>query len=143
MVVVPKQNGQVRICVDLTNLNKSVLHENPPLTCVDHSLAQLSGAKIFSKLDAKSGFWQIPLSPESQHLITLITPFGRYGFNHLPFRVASAPEHFQRRISQVLEEYEGILCKLDDILVHAPNQPIHDERLCDVLEISWRKRASP
>ena len=39
MVVVPKQNGQVRICVDLTKLNESVLRENHPLPCVDHTLA--------------------------------------------------------------------------------------------------------
>ena len=133
MVVVPKQNGQVRICVDLTKLNESVLRKNHRLPCVDHKLAQLWRAKIFSKLDANSG-WQIPLSPESRTLTTFITPFGRFFFNRLPFGVSSAPEHFQRKISQVLEGCEGILCKMDDILVHAPNQPVHNERLFNVLE---------
>ena len=52
MVVVPKSNGQVRICVDLTRLNQSVLRERHPLLAVDQTLAQMAGAKIFSKLDA-------------------------------------------------------------------------------------------
>ena len=70
MVVVPKQNDKVRICVDLTRLNESVERERHILPAVDQTLAQLAGAKIFSKLDANSGFWQVPLSTESTHLTT-------------------------------------------------------------------------
>ena len=57
MVVAPKKSGSVRICVDLKPLNHSVLREVHPLPKVDDALAQLSGAKLFSKLDANSGFW--------------------------------------------------------------------------------------
>ena len=60
MVVVPKKSGKVCICIDLKPLNSSVLREIHPLPAVDETLAQLSGAAIFSKLDANSGFWQIP-----------------------------------------------------------------------------------
>ena len=95
MVVVPKANSKVRICVDLTRLNESVKRERHPLPAVDQTLAQLAGAKVFTKLDANSGFWQIPLSPESALLTTFITPFGRYYFRRLPFGISSAPEHFQ------------------------------------------------
>ena len=56
MVVVPKRDGKIRICVDLKPPNKSVLHEIHPLLRVDDTLAQLSGAKLFSKLDTNSGF---------------------------------------------------------------------------------------
>ena len=69
MVVAPKSNGKVRICVDLTRLNNSVRRERHPLPSVDQVLAQLAGAKVFSKLDANSGFWQIPLSQESIPLV--------------------------------------------------------------------------
>ena len=85
MVVVPKvSSGEVRICVDLTHLNDNVLREVHPIPTVDETLAQLAGAKVFSKLDANSGFWQIPLAPESYHLTTFVTPFGRYQFEKLP-----------------------------------------------------------
>ena len=65
MVVVPKPNGQVRICVDLTKLNENVKREQHPLQAIDQTLAQLAGAKVFTKPDVNSGFWQIPLAPES------------------------------------------------------------------------------
>jgi hypothetical protein len=68
MVVVPKENGKVRICVDLTKLNESVRRERHPLLAVDQVLVQLSGATTFSKMDANSDFWQVPLSPESANL---------------------------------------------------------------------------
>ena len=99
MVVVSKANDKVRVCVDLTKLNESILREFHPLPCVDQTLAQLVGAKVFSNLDANSGFSQIGLSPKLSKLTTFITPFGRFCFNRLPFGISSAKEHFQKRIS--------------------------------------------
>ena len=58
MVVAPMTPGAVRICVDLTNLNKSVKRENFPLPRVEETLAMLEGSRVFSKMDANSGFWQ-------------------------------------------------------------------------------------
>ena len=65
MVVVPKGNKKVRICVDLTHLNKSVRRERHPLPAVEQSLAQPAGAQVLSTLDANSGFWQIPLDRDN------------------------------------------------------------------------------
>ena len=133
MVVVPKSNGKVRICVDLTKLNNSILRELHPLPGVDHVLAQMAGAKVFSKLDANSGFWQIGLCEESAKLTTFITPFGRFCFNRLPFGISSAPEHFQKRISQVLEGTEGSLCLMDDILIYGKSIEEHDRHLQETM----------
>jgi len=58
MVVVPKLNGSVHICVDLKALNESVMREIHPLSKVDETSAQLDGATCFNKLDTNSGFWQ-------------------------------------------------------------------------------------
>ena len=66
MVVVPKDGGTVRICVDLKPQNRSVLREVHPMPKVDKTLAQVSGSTVFSKLDANSRFWQIPLAAESR-----------------------------------------------------------------------------
>ena len=108
MVVVPKDSGAVRICVDLKPLNKNVLREVHPMPKVETTLAQLSGAKLFSKLDANSGFWQILLANKSKLLTTFITPFGRFCFNKLPFSISSAPEIFQRQINEVLLGLPGV-----------------------------------
>ena len=133
MVVVPKANGKVRICVDLSKLNESVKRERHPLPAVDQTLAQLAGARLFTKLDANSGFWQIPLAPASSLLTTFITPFGRYRFNRLPFGISSAPEHFQRRMSEALAGLAGTVCMMDDILIHGATREEHDQRLHEVL----------
>ena len=129
MVVVPKKGGALRVCVDLKPLNENVLREVHPLPKVDDILAQLSGAKIFSKLDANSGFWQIPLAKKSRLLTTFITHYGRYCFNKMPFGISSAPEHFQKRMSKILAGLEGVLVLIDDVLVFGKNQKEHNERL--------------
>ena len=84
MVVVPKREGSVRICVDLKPLNQSILREVHPIPKVDDTLAQLAGATVFSKIDANSGFWQIPLAKESRLLTTFITPYGSTSSTNCP-----------------------------------------------------------
>ncbi len=108
MVPVPKKNRAVRTCVDLTKLNEAVCREKYILPSVEQSLGLLGGTKVFSKLDANMGFWQIPLSDQSAKCTTFITPFGRFVFNRLPFGIASAPEHFQRHMSMVIEGLSGV-----------------------------------
>jgi len=89
---------------------------------------------VYTKLDANSGFWQIPLSPESALLTTFMTPFGRFCFHRLPFGITSAPEHFQRRMSEILSGLNGVVCLVDDILVYGKTREEHDERLHKVLQ---------
>ncbi|GBL82434.1 Uncharacterized protein K02A2.6 [Araneus ventricosus] len=132
VVIVPKSDGNVRICVDLIELNTNAMRELHPLPKAEYSLNLLTGAKIFSKLDANSGFWQILLDKKSSYLTTFITPFGRLRFQRLPFGISSAPEHFQRRMSQMLEGIPGTICHMDDILIWGSTQEEHDQRLTEV-----------
>ena len=100
---------------------------------VEYTLGQLSDATIFSKLDANSGFWQVPLANESVLLTTFVTPFGRFCFKRLRFGISSAPEHFQRRMSAILEGNDGVLCQMDDILIFGATQSQHDGRIREML----------
>lgn len=134
MVVAPKSNGDVRICVDLTVLNKSVKRENFPLPRVEETLASLEGSEVFSKMDANSGFWQIELEENSRPYTTFITPFGRFQFKKMPFGISAAPEFFQRQMSKILRGLEGVECMMDDILVHGKNEREHDNRLEKVMK---------
>ena len=86
------------------------------------------------KLDANSGFWQIPLSRKSRPLTTFITPFGRYWFNKMPIGISSAPEHFQKRMSKILSGLHGVLCLMDDVLVFGTDTKDHNERLTAALK---------
>ena len=134
MVAVPKSSGSIRICVDLKPLNQSVQRQVFPLPTVDEVLSKLSGAKLFSKLDANSGFFQIPLASSSRPLTTFITPFGRYHFNKLPFGLTSAPELFQQRMEKLLQGLDGVVCFMDDVLIYATTEEEHDQRLRSVLD---------
>ncbi len=133
MVVVRKKTGDVRICVDTKPLNEHV-REIYPIPKVDDTLAQLAGATTFSKIDANSGFWQIPLQVESRLLTTFVTPHVRYCFNNLPFGIASAPELLKRRMSKILSGLPGVLCHMDDVLIFGTSQTEHDDRLTSVLQ---------
>ena len=130
ILVVSKSDGRVRICGDLTRLNR----EQYQLLPVEESLSKLRGAKVFSKLDANSGFWQIPLHKDSQHLTTFLNPFGQYCFNRLPFGITSALEHFRYHISTILQGLQWVNRQVDDILVFALSQEEHDQCLAVVLD---------
>ena len=96
-------------------------------------ISQLSGAKIFLKLDANPGFYQIELTPESALLTTFITPFGWFCYNRLPFGITSAPEYFHKRMQSVLAGVEATVNMIDDTLVYGKDQTEHDEGLGEVL----------
>ena len=80
MVVVPKSDGNLRICVDLKRLNTAIQREIYMLPTIDDILHTLADAQVFSKLDASSGYWQLRLHEDSSKLTTFITPFGRFRF---------------------------------------------------------------
>ena len=76
-MIVPKKEGGVQICTDYKKLNVAIKHERYVLPTVEDILHKLKGSTIFTKLDAMSRFWQIPLDDESAKLTTFISPFGR------------------------------------------------------------------
>ncbi|KAK3085333.1 hypothetical protein FSP39_001659 [Pinctada imbricata] len=129
IVPVTKRNGSVRICVDLKRLNEAVKREHYMLPNLEDIAPKLSGATVFSKLDAACGFHQVPLSEESQKLTTFITPFGRYCYTRMPFGISSAPEIFQRRISEILSGLDGVESIIDDVIIYGKTKSEHDHRL--------------
>ena len=133
MIVVPKPDGRIRICVDFAKLNESVLRETYHLPKIDNLLAQIKESKFFSKLDCNSVFWQEKLDPDSRLLTTFITPFGRFCFNRMPFGIKSAPGHYQTRMSQTLEGQDGHILIVDDMIIYGKTQKEHDTRLRAVL----------
>ena len=135
LVAVLKPDKTVRWCVDLREVNHAVRRPGIQLPTTDDLLAQASGAKIFSKLDLKSGYSQLELTPDCRHAFVIASPLGYYRFCRLPFGVSSGPELFQRKMEQLLGSCEGVLIYLDDILVFASSQAEHDQRLEAVQEV--------
>ena len=135
IVVVPKSNGQIRICVDLRQPNREVSRERYILPTLDDVASKMSGAIVFTHLDLTSGYYHLMLHPDCAKLTTFITPFGRFYFKRLPFGLTSASEIFQRRMTELLEGIDGIVVTQDDILVSGGTMAEHDERLNKVLRV--------
>ena len=123
IVVVPKPNGNICICVDLTKLNASVCREN-------RYLHKLETQPCFPSSMRMQAFG----SKESARLTTFITPYGRYCFNRLPFGIMSAPEFFQKQMSKILTGLDGVVCMIDDVLIHGKTPQEHDQQLVAVLD---------
>ena len=134
LVVVQKANGKLRLCLDPKDLNKYVMREHYYIPVASEVTREMTGAQYFSKLDASSGFWQIPLTKECTRLTTFNTPFGRYCFRRLPFGIASASEVFHRTVQQIFEGLPGVRSIHDDIIVWGKDRREHDERLRIVLD---------
>ena len=119
----------------LRQLNKAVSRERFVIPTYEEVLGRIYGAHVFSVLDAKHGFWQVPLTEESQKLTTFITPFGRFCFRRLPFGITSAPEIYQRIMSDLLAGLAGVVVYMDDVLITGQTKEEHDDRLQQVLSI--------
>ena len=100
---------------------------------VEEVAAQMSGATVFSVLDAKNSFWQIRLDKKSSLLTTFSTPFGRYRFLRMPFGINSASEVFQRSMEQL---FAGYPCSVivDDIIIGGRGVAEHHANLRKVLD---------
>ena len=116
MVVVPKKNGTLRICLDPKDLNKAILREHFPLPTIEDVATRLHGARVFTILDVSKGFWHITLDEPSSFLTTFNTPFGRYRWKRMPFGICSAPEVFQRRMHELIEGLQGVEVVADDFV---------------------------
>ncbi len=129
LVIIEKANKDLRLCLDPKDLNEYIMREHYRIPTRSEITANMAGAKFFSKLDASSGFWQIPLDEESSKLCTFNTPYGRYCFLRMPFGISSAPEVFHRTIEQLFEGMDGVKSIHDDIIVWGTTEKEHDERL--------------
>jgi hypothetical protein len=134
LVIVDKPNGDFRICIDPTDLNKAIKREYFSIPTYVDIMSKVRDAKVFSVLDTNNGFWNIELDESSSKLCTFNTPFGRYRFKRLPFGLKCSSEIFQRKIVQCFEGIDGVEIYVDDILVWGTSQKDHDERLNLVLE---------
>lgn len=77
-IIVPKKDGDIRICVDMRQLNVAIQHEKLPIPTVDEILYKMNEAEVFSKLDLKMAFHQIELDPSSRHITTFVTHKGLF-----------------------------------------------------------------
>ena len=94
----PKNPDDIRLCVDMRAANQAILRERHDTPTIDEIIAELNGSKYFSKLDLRSGYHQLLLSPESRYITTFATHVGLKRYKRLNFGICSASEVFQNTI---------------------------------------------
>ena len=134
MVVVPKENSQVRICIDMRRANEAIKRENHPLPVMGDFLPHFVGGKYFSKLDVRNAFHQVEISPKSRNITTFITRRGLFRYKRLMFGISCAPEIFQKLMDQILAGCDGCMVFIDDIICYGMTEEQHDQRLTKVLK---------
>ena len=137
VVMVRKKDSSLRFCVDFRQLNTATVKDAHPLPRIDDLLDALHGAKWFSTLDLKSGYWQVPIAEQDKEKTAFRTSSGQlFEFNQVPFGLCNAPATFSRLMDRVLAglHWETCLFYLDDIIVFSSTWEEHLARLREVFE---------
>ena len=137
VVMVRKKDGSLRFCVDFRQLNAATVKDAHPLPRIDDLLDALRGAKWFSTLNLKSGYWQVPITEQDKAKTAFRTSSGQlFEFNQVPFGLCNAPATFSRLMDRVLAglHWETCLFYLDDIIVFSSTWEEHLARLHEVFE---------
>ena len=132
--MVRKSDGTWRLCGDFRRLN---LQTRPDLySCpnIADLTARLAGCRVFSKLDLRKGYHQVPVRAEDIPKTAVITPFGLFEFRRMPFGLRNAGQTFQRMMDSVLSGLQFCFVYLDDVLVASPTHQEHVQHLEKVLQ---------
>jgi len=136
VLFVAKPNGSLRFCIDFRKLNSITKKDQHPLPLIDETLARLSKAKLFTKLDIRQAFHRIRMDPASEELTTFRTRYGTYKCKVLPFGLTNGPATYQRYMNSILLDYLDDFCTvyLDDILIYSDNEAEHELHVMMVLQ---------
>ena len=142
--IVPK-NDSWRMVGDYRRLNAQTKRDSYALPLLHDFSSQLCGTVIYSRLDLKNAFWQIPIADEDIGKTSVATPYGSYEFLRMNYGLSGASQTFQRHMDEVLRdlsviESDGtrrnvvVFTYIDDILVASTSKDNHVKDLDAVLE---------
>lgn len=127
VLFVKKAGGGLRFCVDYRGLNEITVKNRYPLPLITETLARLSRARIFSKLDIISAFNRLRIKEGDEWKMAFRTRYGLFEYLVMPFGLCNGPALFQHYINDTLQEYLNVFCTayLDDILIYSDNEAEH------------------
>ncbi len=128
VVVVPKKDGEVRLCVDMRQANSAINRVRHPIPTVDDVRLELNGAKWFSKLDLSQAYHQLELEENSRYITTFTTHEGLFRYKRLNYGTNAAAEIFQFTLQQQLRGLHGVRNIADDIIVYGKTREDHNAK---------------
>jgi hypothetical protein len=131
VIFVGKKDGTQRMCVDYRSLNDVTIKNKYPLPRIEDLFDQMRGAKVFSKIDLRSGYDQMKIRPSDIPKITFTTRYGLYEYTIMSFGLTNAPTYFMYLMNKIFMEYldKFAVVFIDDILIYSKNEEAHEEHL--------------
>ena len=136
VLFVKKKDGSLRLCIDYRQLNRITIRNQYPLPRIDDLFDQLQGARVFFKIDLRSGYYQLKIKGIDVPKKAFRTRYGHYEFMVMPFGLTNAPAAFMDLMNRVFRPYldRFVIVFIDDILVYLGSREKHAEHLRIVLE---------
>jgi hypothetical protein len=137
ILFVRKKGGALRFCVDFRALNKQTIKNRYVMPRAEELFDRLQGARVHSKIDLESGYWQICVAKEGVPKTALRTCYGHYQFKVMPFGLTNAPATFQSAMNNIFRPYldEFVVVFQDDILIFSKDASLHATHFEKVLGI--------
>ncbi|GFX91034.1 hypothetical protein TNCV_5106641 [Trichonephila clavipes] len=146
IVLVRKKDGTTRLCVDYRKLNRKLVKDRFLLPLIEDVLDKLQGAKVYTTLDLKNGFFHVDVNEDCKHLTSFVVPDGQFEYNKVPFGLSTSPSVFQRYVYSIFRELmrKGVvIIYMDDLIIPAKDEKEGFEKLKEVLEVASNKEELP
>lgn len=135
LVPILKENGDLRLCIDMRRANQAIQRLNHPLPVFEDLIARFRNARFFTSLDIKQAFHQVELSEDCRDVTTFITNWGLYRYKRLLFGINCAPELFQNLMESILGGCENTVVFIDDIMIFGETEEEHDAAVKRTLHV--------
>src|ERR1700719_2520726 len=137
VLFVKKKDGSMRMCVDYRDLNRITVKNRYPLPRMDELFDRLQGAKYFSKIDLRNGYYQVRIADEDVHKTAFRTRYGHFEYLVMPFGLTNAPATFMHLMQQTFRAYldDFVIVFIDDILIFSKSLEEHRQHVRTVLQI--------
>ncbi|KAF7492236.1 Transposon Ty3-G Gag-Pol polyprotein [Sarcoptes scabiei] len=135
LIAIEKKDHTLRLAVDYRKLNKMTIFDAQPAPRIDEILAGLRNACVFSKIDFRQGYYQVPLREEDKPKTAFQFKSKLYQFNVMPFGLSTACQTFIRMVEQLFGELEFVKTYIDDVLIFSKNEEEHLQHIEKVLSI--------